>query len=144
LGPNRLIVEQTVERSRLDASFTDAVAQQLADVVQTLVVGKIIRPAMARPVVVGAPSDSDEADDADQSGTPIETVMDIQPRIEAPADSASNLATTLLENPIHRIFTEQNGVPQLKQPDLQAKNVKDYVNRLVRLYLYYKQQKSVT
>src|SRR5579864_907630 len=65
VGPNRLLFEQTVDKSRLEASFSDATAEHLKDVVQTLVVGKIIRPAVMRPVVVGAASHPDDADDAD-------------------------------------------------------------------------------
>jgi hypothetical protein len=131
LGSNHLLFRQTAGEALLEASFTDATAQQLADVVRTLVNGRILRPATMK---------SAAASEVDEVVQPIEATAEVQAGIEAPAPSSRVSALSEAFGGIEAIFSMQNGVPQLDRPVLKASGTTDYAQRLIRLFLHYMHQ----
>jgi flagellar motility protein MotE (MotC chaperone) len=130
-APNRLLFRQTSGESLLEASFTDATAQQLADVVRTLVTGKILRPTTVSSITAAETDDGIE---------PIVATSEAHPRIDAPTQTVHPTVPDTVSGDVARVFSERNGVIRLERRDLKADNAAEYAVRLTRLFLYYVQQ----
>lgn len=141
-GPNRILFRQDSSESLFEASFTDNTATQLADVVQTLVGARILRPTAMHAIETGEPrirstrqlepgSDTVEA-------APVEPHSAFDPPIaESSHDDSGDTATGIAQ-----VFIVQHGEIRLSQPALKARTPAEYATRATRLFLYYMQRQN--